>query len=242
LQEGDPKSLSDDALREFCAETPTEDLLARGGCLGSIAAFLLLVVTLLIFPLWFLFLGSALMAAAFFWARNLAGRPKQRYREELKYRSGMGPWEQYVAEAEATLHQKEADWVFLFFVWGFPNKGFRWLRLDLNEGPPASAQASLRICLQLNYEVFKRVERDVPEDMVQDLLPFLKELDVAALNEVPNFADGAICRWAVLRREPWFVTSARGKMLGFTAELSQHPAAIACSKLWKITVRLAPAG
>lgn len=86
MRKADPKSLSDEALREICAEMRIEKWLLICGCLGSVAALLLLVATLSVFrdlaaPL---FLGSALTAAGLFWAHHLVGRPKHRFREELE--------------------------------------------------------------------------------------------------------------------------------------------------------------
>jgi hypothetical protein len=68
MRKADPKSLSDEALSEICAETRIERWLLISGCLGSIAALLILIITLLVFgdlthPL---FMGPALMAAALF--------------------------------------------------------------------------------------------------------------------------------------------------------------------------------
>src|SRR5262249_54228328 len=116
LRKADPKSLGDKTLGEICAETRAEQWLLLGGCLGSVASFFLLLLTLLIFGdlAHSLFLGPALTAAALLWAHHLAGWPKRGYRKELAYRRGLGPRLQYVAEAEAILRQREADWVLLF--------------------------------------------------------------------------------------------------------------------------------
>ncbi len=243
MRRADPKSLSDDELSRFCAPSRFEERLLSSGCLGSIVALLLLLVTLLVFgdPAHPLFMGPALTVAAIFWAHHLVRRPKRSYREELAYRRGLGPWLQYVAEAEAILRQKQADWVFLFTLRGLPHGGFWWLRLALKEGPPASARAYLRVSPKMDRLFFKRVERDVPDGIVQDLLRLLKDLDLAALTDVPSFViDGAPCQAAVLRREPWFQTLASCNLMGLTPEMSQHPGAILCSKLWDITGQLSP--
>jgi hypothetical protein len=244
LRKADPKSLSDDALSEICAETRIEELLLQGGCLVSVAAFLLLVVTPLAFrdlagPL---FLGAALTAAALFWAHHLAGWPKRRYREELAYRRGAGPWPRYVAEAEAILRRAEADWVFLFTLRGLPHGGFWWLRLVMKEGPPASVRASLRASPRWTSLNFQRVESDVSQETVEDLLHFVKGLDLAALADIfPRVIDGGPCHVTVLRRDPWCVTSAGCNLCGLTPELLQHPTAALCTKLADITWRVSPA-
>jgi hypothetical protein len=111
----------------------------------------------------------------------------------------------------------------------------------LKEGPPASARAYLRISPKMDRLFFKQVERDVLDGIVQDLLRLVKELDLTALIDVPSFVrDGAPCQATVLRREPWCVASANCNLMGLTPEVSQHPGAILCSKLWDITERLRP--
>jgi hypothetical protein len=243
LRKADPKSLSDDGLSRICAETRIEKWLLHGGCLSSAAALFLPVTMLLIFrdlagPL---FLGPALTAAALFWAHHLAGSHKRRYREELAYRRGLGPWPQYVTEAEAILRQKEADWVFLFTLRGLPHGSFWWLRLALKEGPPSSARAHLRILPRWERPFFKRVETDVPESLVLDLVRFLKELDLTALTDVPpTVIDGSPCRFTAVRREPWCVTSAGCNLGGLIAKPLPHPTAALCKKLWDITWQLTP--
>ena len=70
----DPKSLSDGELVRICAATPRENRLEQAGCLGSLAALMLL------FPLELagLFkpalIGFALAIASALWALHLAGR------------------------------------------------------------------------------------------------------------------------------------------------------------------------
>jgi hypothetical protein len=242
LRKADPKSLSDEALTQICAATRIEEWLLFGGCLGSVVALLLLAAGLIVLQARPLFFGSALTAAALFWAHGLAGRPKRRYREELDYRRGGGPWPQYVAEAEAILRQQEADLVFLFTASTLPHGGFWWFRLALKEGPPASARAYLRVSPRRQRPGFMQIERDVPDDIVQDLERLLKELDLAALTDVPSFViDGAPCELTVLCREPWFVASASLNLAGLAAEQTQQPAAIVCLKLWEIAQRLSPA-
>jgi hypothetical protein len=243
LPKADPKSLSDEALSQVCAPTQIEERLLRAGCLGSLAALALLLVTLLAYgdlahPL---FLGPALTVVALFWAHHLVRRPKRRYREELAYRQGLGPWPQYVAEAEVILRRREADWVLLFTRRGLPHGGFWWLRLALVEGPPESARAYLRVLPRWEGPVFKRVEREVPEAIVRDLLSLLKGLDLAALTGIPaRVIDGQPCGLTVLRREPWCVTSASCNLGGLTGELLRHPTASLCTKLWDIAWRLSP--
>jgi hypothetical protein len=163
----------------------------------------------------------------------------------------LGPWPRYVAEAEALLRRKEADWIFLFAS-GLAHDGFCWLRLALKEGPPVSVHADLRISPDLHRPLFKRVEveTDVPDGIVEDLLRLLKDVDLAVLTDVPDRrcrpseddwlysdfgVDNGPCELTVLRREPWFVTSVSCNLARLTAKLSQHPAAIACRKLSDIT-------
>ena len=184
----------------------------------------------------------ALLAITLLFAHHLVSRPKRPYRQELAYRSGNGPFSQYVAEAEAILRQHGVDWVFVFTVKALPHGGLWWLQLVLSEGPPASARADLRVCLERKLlPICTRVERDVPDDFVQDLLTLLNKFDLAALTNVPSVViNGAPCHVAVLRREPWCVTSASCNLGGWTAEPMQHPTAAVCSKLCNIASRLSP--
>jgi hypothetical protein len=183
----------------------------------------------------------ALLAAALLLAHHVVSRPKRQYRQELDYRSGMGPFSQYVAEAEAMLRQRHADWAVLFKLRGLPHGGYWWLQVVVNEGPPASARADLWVRLKWTLPG-TRVERDVPDDIVQDLLTLLNGLDLSALTDVPSFVrDGAPCHVTVLRREPRCVTSARCNLGDWwTAEPLQHPTAAVCSKLDSIARRLSP--
>jgi hypothetical protein len=243
LRKADPKSLSDEALSQICAETRIEKWLLISGCLGSVTALLLLFVSLVAFGdlARLLFISTALTAAALFGGLSLMGRPKRRYREELAYRRGSGPWPQYVAEAEAILRQQEADWALLFTLRGLPHGGFWWLQLTLKEGPPASARANLRTVPRWENPDFTRIEMDVPDDIVHEVMGLLTELDLAALGDISTFViDGAPCRVTVLRREPWCVASASCNLAGLTPEVSQHPGAILCSKLGDIAGRLSP--
>jgi hypothetical protein len=158
--------------------------------------------------------------AALLFAHQLARRPQRRYREELNDRR----FSQYVAELEAIRCHKEADWVLLFTASGHLRSGFCWLRLALKEGPPPSARADLRILPLRQPQHW--VEREVPYDIVQDVLCLLNGLDLAALT--------------VLRREPWGVTTVSGDLPDLPAELLRHPTANACSKLCDIARRLSP--
>jgi len=247
LAKADPKSLSDEELAQICASVAGEDALVAAGCLGGvIAASVLALSGLLGFwgLAWPAVGGFALTVVALILAHLVTRRPR-RYRDELAYRSGRGPRSQYVAEAEGILRQHRADWVLLFSVRGLPHGDFRWLRLTLSEGPPASAFADLRVSPQPQRPVFKRVERDVPSDILQDLLHLLKELDLATLADVPSFVkDGAPCHLTVLRREPWLVRSASCNLAAHfmmsDRERAQFPAVLAASKLDKIICRLAP--
>ncbi|MGB0083932.1 MAG: hypothetical protein WBP94_00965 [Rhodomicrobiaceae bacterium] len=76
----DPKSLSDEELAQICAHSRSEDNLLLGGCLGSIALVLLLVVDVLFVgpAMWPYFLGLILVLAAVFWAHDLVrGSPAE---------------------------------------------------------------------------------------------------------------------------------------------------------------------
>ncbi|MFZ0850475.1 MAG: hypothetical protein WAO08_14850 [Hyphomicrobiaceae bacterium] len=243
MQHGDPKALSDEELGGICASSAIESASVGLGCLASIVVVLVLFFGQLAFGEVALpFAGVlALLPAALLLTHHVVSRPKRPYREELAYRSGKGPFSQYVAEAEAILRQHGADWVFVFTVRALPHGGFWWLQVVLNEGPPASARADLRVCLEGKLPIGTRVERDVPDDMVHDLLTFLNCLDLAALTDVPSVVkDGAPCHVAVLRREPRCVISASCNLGGWTAEPLQHPTAAVCSKLCDVARRLSP--
>ena len=243
MQHGDPRALSDEKLEGVCATSAIERASVGLGCLASIVVALVLFFALLA-------LGEAappfagvlaLLPAALLLTHHVVSRPKRPYREELAYRSGKGPFSRYVAEAEAILRQRGADWVFVFTVTALPHGGFWWLQLVLNEGPPTSARANLRVCLERTLPIGTRVERDVPDDMVQDLLTLLNGLDLAALTDIPSLVrDGAPCHVAVLRREPRCVTLASCNLGDWTAEPLQHPTAAVCSKLCDIARRLSP--
>jgi hypothetical protein len=243
LQHRDPKALSDQELAGVCATSATEDASVGLGCLASIVVVLVLSFGHLAFGEAALpFAGVlALLAAALLLTHHVVSRPKRQYRQELAYRSGKGPLSQYVAEAETILRQRRADWVLVFTVRALPHGDFWWLQVILNEGPPASARADLRVCQERQLPTGTRVERDVPDDIVQDLLTLLNGLDLAALTDVPSVVrDGAPCHVAVLRRDPRCVTSASCNLGGWTAEPLQYPTAAVCSKLCNIARRLSP--
>jgi hypothetical protein len=241
LQRGDPRTLSDEALTQICASTRIEDSLLLGGCLGSVAVFLLLFVALAFGNLaqpWFI--GPAVTVAALFWLHHLASRPKRRYRGELAYRCGRGPFSRYVEEAEAALSQHKADWILVFTRAGLPHGDFRWLRLAVREGPPICARADLRVSDQRASKL-KRVDRDLPGDAAQELLSVLQNLPLLALTDIPSLViDGAPCHVAVLRRDPWAkaVASCNLGDLWFDEERAERPTASVCSKLDDMTSRI----
>ena len=243
LQHGGPKALSDEELACICATSAIESASVGFGCLASIVVVLALFFGQLVFGEAALpFAGAlALLAAALLFTHHVLSRAKRAYREELACRSGTGQFSLYVAEAEEILRQHGADWVFVFTVRALPHGGFWWLQLALNEGPPASARAVLRALPRWQLPLARRVERDVPDDIVQDLLTMLQGLDLAALTDVPSFVkDGAPCHVAVLRREPQCLISASCNLGDWTAEPLQHPTAAVCSKLCNIAWRLSP--
>ena len=245
MAKANPKSLSDEELAKICTSVAGEDALAAAGCLGGALAALLVLAGVLGFGS---LVGPALVGLTFtlvtlVLAHQVIRRPR-RYREELAYRSGRGPLSQYVAEAEAILRRHGADWVLLFTLSGLPHGGFWWLRLVLKEAPPASARADLRVCPRWQLQSFERIESDVPNDILQDLLLLLKGPDLAALADVPSFViDGARCHLTVLRREPWLVRSATCNLMDFggsAGEPAQHTAVFVSSKLTDIIHRLTP--
>ena len=229
----DPKSLSDEELAQICAHSRSEDNLLLGGCLGSIALVLLLVVDVLFVgtAIWPYFLGLMLILAAVFWAHDPLGRPKRPFRDELSYRCGTAPFSRYVEEAQAALDRHEADWVLLFTMAALPHGDRRWLQLELREGPPPSGEAELRIS-HPEQATFVRADKELTVDIAQELWTLLKDLDAAKLTDIPVFVkDGAPCRLAALRREPRLVVSASCNIAGPPAEHPQHPTAIFCFKL-----------
>ena len=147
LRRVDPKSLSDEELTLLCSPGQHEEMLLSLGCLGASIAALSAVVALIGLggASKTLAAGFMLAAGAFLLAQHLVSLPKRRYRKELAYRSGMAPFEDYVAEAEAGLAKESADWIFLFTVRSLPRGDFRWLRIVLDEETPSPAQVELRV-------------------------------------------------------------------------------------------------
>jgi hypothetical protein len=240
LQRSDSKTVSDEELADLCRTSAIETASGTLGCFASIVV----IFVVLLGPLAFgnaVLPGIALLAGVLVFVRYVVSRGKRGYRKELDYRQGRAPLPQYIAEAEAVLRQHAADWVLLFSVSYLPHGGFRWLRIALHEGSPPSAQANLRTSAP-GCPTFQRTDRDVPEDIVRELLSLLKALDPAVLTSVPSFVrDGAPCRLTLLRREPWLVTSASCNLVDFLGsgrELAQSPAVFASLKLNEIIHRL----
>jgi hypothetical protein len=239
LQRSDSKTLSDEELADLCRTCAIETASGTLGCSASIVV----ILVVLLGPLAFSAVPPgvallALLAGALVFVHYVVSRGKRGYRKELDYQRGRAPLPQYIAEAEAVLRQHAADWVLLFSVSHLPHGGFRWLRIALHEGSPPSAQAKLRTSAP-GCPIFQRTERDVPEDIVRELLSLLKALDPAALTSVPSF-DGAPCRLTLLRREPWLVRSASCNLMDFPGsarELAQSPAVFASLKLDEIIHR-----
>jgi hypothetical protein len=240
LRRSDSKTLSDEELADLCTTSAIETASGAFGCFAGIVVILFLLLGPLalgnaVLP------GVALLAGALQFVRYVVRRGKRGYRKELDYRRGRAPLPQYIAEAEAVLRQHAADWVLLFSVSYLPHGGFRWLRIALHEGSPPSAHANLRTSAP-GCPIFERTDRDVPEDIVGELLSLLKALDPAALTSVPSYVrDGAPCCLTLLRREPWLVISASCDLIDFhrsARELAQYPAVFASLKLIEIIHRL----
>jgi hypothetical protein len=126
-----------------------------------------------------------LAAGAFLLAQHLVSLPKRRYRKELAYRSGMAPFEDYVAEAEAGLAKENADWIFLFTVRSLPRGDFRWLRIVLDEETPSPAQVEVRVSSGKPWH-FRRTAGNLPDASVQALRGAVKTLDLASLTSCPT--------------------------------------------------------
>ena len=221
----------------LCSPGQHEEMLLSLGCLGASIAALSAVVALM-------GLGSAsktlaagfmLAAGAFLLALHLVSLPKRRYRKELAYRSGMAPFEDYVAEAEAGLAKENADWIFLFTVRSLPRGDFRWLRIVLDEETPSPAQVEVRVSSGKPWH-FRRTAGNLPDASVQALRGAVKTLDLASLTSCPTLVrDGAPCQLAVLRREPRSVTMASCNLSGHRS--AGHPTVRVCSMLNEIARR-----
>jgi hypothetical protein len=230
----DPRSLSDEDLVRASASTPIEDALGTGGCLGGILVVLLLFVGQLAFGSAALpFVGGlALVVTAVALAYRVISWPKQRFRDELRHRSGQAQFSQYMEAAEAALRQDEVDWIILLTSRNLPHGDFRWLRLVVRAGP--SAQCDLRVW-HPRHRVLKRIEVSVPDAIVQELLGQLTAWDLAALNDAPiHVRDGRPCQLAILRREPRAVTQAHCNLGGLAFGQTDHPTMRACSTLYDI--------
>jgi hypothetical protein len=89
---GNPKSLSGAELERICAPTVLENGLGAAGCLGIVAALLLLLLAAFVSLFKPVFAWVALAAVAAFWGRHLASLPKRAYREELAWRRSPAMW------------------------------------------------------------------------------------------------------------------------------------------------------
>jgi hypothetical protein len=238
LQRPNPKALSDEELVRRCSGL-REFLLWSLGCLGAFIVLLAMIAVALTivgggrWPVW---LGTALFLVA------LLHQPAYRYRKELDYRSGRAPFPIYMEEAEAALAAGQADWIILFMRlprYARPTHdrsagSLGCLRLVLNNGPPATAQASFR-APGAKLPVYK--QRDFPEARAKALLTFFASLDLAQLTDLrdqPLYRGSSVpCRIAVLRREPRTVVSATCYLNEFP-----HPTVLACQKLNEIVNEL----
>ena len=243
MQHGDPRALSDEKLEGICATSAIERASVGLGCLASIVVVLVLFFGHLAFGEEALPFAAvlALLPAALLLTHHVVSRPKRPYREELAYRSGKGPF--FPIRGGGGRNPPPARCRLGFRVHRDGASAWRLLvaPAGLEQGPPASARANLRFCLEWRLPIGTQVERVVPDDMIQDLLTLLNGLDLAALTDIPSLvSDGAPCRVAVLRREPRCVTLASCNLGDRTAEPLLHPTAAVCSKLCDIARRLSP--
>jgi hypothetical protein len=258
-QRRDPKSLSDEELATICAPSNISRIIAAWpnafGFGVTVALFFAFFAGLQLEWLGRLVFGVAVppftgvfgLVGAFLLALRLMGLPKRRYRKELHYR-----WSsQAIAELEAMRCHPEADWVLLFTANGHRRSSFWWVRLALKEGPPPSARADLGILPERQPQHW--VEREVPDDIVQDVLRLLKGLDLAALTTPStSWLDDSISpaswwRLTVLRRDPRRgpssvveTTAVIVDVPDLSSELLRHPTANACATLCHIARRLSP--
>jgi hypothetical protein len=229
-----PRSLSDEDLIRASASTPMEEVLAAGGCLGGILVFPLLFVGQLLFGSAALpfALGLALIVVALALAYRAISRPKQPFREELRYRCGQAQFSRYVEEAEAELRRDDADWIVLLTAAHLPHGDFRWLRFVVRAGP--SAQYDLRVW-DRKQEVLRRAEAAVPDMVTQEILRLLTAWDLPALSDAPvTVVDGTPCQLAILRREPWAAVVAHCNLGGFYFGQPEHPTMRACFALYDL--------
>jgi len=236
----DPKCLGNEELERSCAPTSLENGLGTAGCLGTLAALVLLLPAVFASLFKPAFAGFVLVAAAAFWGLHLSGLPKRAYREELAWRRGLASFSRYVEEAQAELARSGADWIVLFTMKALPHGGSWWLRIALSQGQPVHAQA--RLLASERNRPYCRLERSLPDATLQDLLAMLKELDLAALTGIPaTVLDGAPCRLAILRREPEALAVGSCNLGGLEDDPRQLPTVAACLKLAGIARSLTPA-
>jgi hypothetical protein len=237
----EPECRGNEELEAICAPTSLENGLGAAGCLGTLAALLLLLPAV-VFGSFFkpAFAGVALVAAAAFWGLRLAGLPKRVCREELAWRRGLAPFSRYVDEARAELARSGADWIVLFTMAALPHGGSWWLRIAITEAPRPSAQA--RLLVSGRGLPHNRLEPELPGAALQDLLAMLKELDLEAVTDVSAMVlDGTPCRLAVLRREPGALALGSCNLGGLDNGLQRLPTVAACLKLADIARSLTPA-
>jgi hypothetical protein len=235
LRRADPKSLSDEELALLCSSGPLEEMLLPLSFLVASIAALSACAALLGSASTTLAAGFMLAAGALFLALHSVSRPKRRYRKELVYRSGMAPFQDYVAEAEAGLAKENVDWTFLFTVRHLPHGDCRWLRIVFNEVTSSPAQLELRVSGR-KPRYFRRTAAHLPDAPVQELIRAVKTLDLASLTSCPALVlDGVPCQLAILRREPRSVTVASCNLSGHHP--AGHPAVRVCAMLHEIAQR-----
>ncbi len=243
----DLKSLSDEELARICAKMALENKLEIAGILASLAAVVLLFLAALAGAFALPFVVAVLTALTVLGVHGLVGMPKRAYREELDWRRGKAPLERYLEEARKELAQGRADWTILFRAHTSMRGRITWLRISLIEGPPAQAQAALRVSAWALPEkraegvlLDMQVDGTLPDAIAQELLTMLRELDLAALTDIAvAVKDGTHCGLAIVR--PGAEGMGCCNLAGLTGEWRQLPTAIFSLKLDDIARNFASA-
>ena len=235
MRRGDPKSLSDEELLRLSAKTRLESRLEAAGCLGVLAAFVLLILLAFAAIFTLPFVVAAASAATALGVLYLAGLPKRAWREELDWRRGKAPLARYMDDARGEFVHGGADWVILFTRRGLPHGLIVWLRIAVIAGPPAQAKAAVRASAWAlpdwrTEAEDTRAEAALPDDAARELLAMLSGLDPASLTDVPSFVrDGAPCQLAILRPGAEGVGSCN--LRGLSEDQHELPTAAFCLKL-----------
>jgi hypothetical protein len=234
MRRGDPKSLSDEELLRLSAKTRIESRLEAAGCLGVLAAFVLLILLAFTAIFTLPFAVAAAGAATALGALYLAGLPKRAFREELDWRRGKAPLARYMDEARSEF-ARGADWTILFTRRGLPHGLIVWLRITVIAGPPAQAKAAVRASAWAlpdwrTEAGDTRVEAALADEAARELRAMLSGLDPASLTDVPSFVrDGAPCELAILR--PGAEGAGSCNLGGLSEDQHELPTAAFCLKL-----------